>query len=150
MRKSGFAASLVIAAALSLPLMGQASAQSRGNPGCTWGCSYTGSSQDELYLRGSLTEYSLRHGGNAGGSNGGSSNYYGTVNNTYTGPNSSSGANVLNVQNMNDTATTAINSTVTTTTGQSAVGGTQTGAASSNASTAGRSSYQNSSPTASQ
>jgi hypothetical protein len=132
--------------------MGQASAQSRGNPGCTWGCSYTGSSQDELYLRGSqaLTEYSLRHGGNAGGQNGGSSNYYGTVNNTYTGPNSSSGANVLNVQNMNDTTTNATNSVVTTTTGQSAVGGTQTGAASSNSSTAGRSSYQNSSPTASQ
>lgn len=138
--------------ALALAFVGQASAQSRGNPSCAWGCKYTGSSSDEQYLRDveALTDLGIRRGptGNASGANAGTSNYYGTVNNTYTGPHSNSGSNVLNIQNMNETTTTATGgSTVTTTTTQTATGGVQSGAASANAAT-GNNATQSSSPSA--
>lgn len=134
-----------LAFALALTLLGAPAYAEPRNPSCTWGCSYQNSSATDRYIHNTeaLTDLGLRRRGagldNGSGSNAGTTNNFnGTVNNTYTGPMSSSGSSVVNIQNANDTRTdiTATGgSTVDakTTTGQTAIGGTQSGAANANA-----------------
>lgn len=120
-----------------------ASAQAGDQPNISraWASPWAPSSQSDVTLRSlqAWQDYSLRHnpGSNAGGGSV-TNNYLGTVNNTYTGPNSSTGSTVTNVQNLSEVNTTASGgSVVTTGVGQTATGGTQSGAANANAATMG-------------
>lgn len=111
------------------------------NANCVWGCAYAPPSASDQALAGNqaLIDLQLRNGIlNPGASN----VYNGTVNQTYTGPSSSSGSSVMNIDNLNSTTTNttaAKGSTVNvnTSTSQKADGSTQTGAATSNAATLG-------------
>jgi hypothetical protein len=119
-----------------------ASAQSPGNAHQAWSGVYTNPSAGDQALRNNqaLLDFQLRNGIiNPGASN----VYNGTVNQTYTGPNSSSGSNVMNIDNLNSTTTntTALGGSkvnVTTSTSQKADGSTQSGAATSNSATIGK------------
>jgi hypothetical protein len=115
------------------------------NANCSWGCAWAPSSASDQALLNNqaLLDLQLRNGIlNPGGVSESITNYNGTVNQTYTGPSSSSGANVTNIDNLNSTNVTATasggsNVGVNTSTTQKANGSTQSGAATSNAATIG-------------
>ena len=114
------------------------------NANCGWNCAWAPPSVSEQSYSNSqaLLDFQLRNGIlNPGVST--SSTYNGTVNQTYTGPNSSSGSSVMNIDNLNSTTTTTTATggskvNVTTSTGQTANGSTQSGAATSNSATIGK------------
>ena len=114
------------------------------NANCGWNCAWAPpSASDQSYSNSqALLDFQLRNGIlNPGVST--SSIYNGTVNQTYTGPNSSSGSSVMNIDNLNSTTTntTALGGSkvnVTTSTTQKADGSTQSGAATANSATIGK------------
>lgn len=146
MSKQFFAATLALMALVWAGLPAEAGQLSAN---CSWNCSWAPSSAAEQSYANNqaLLDLQLRNGiFNPGGVNNSTTNYNGTVNQTYTGPNSHSGSSVTNIDNLNATNVTATasgNSSVgvNTTTTQRANNSQQSGAATSNAATIGNGTF---------
>ena len=135
--------SALVALSLLLGLLPAQAGQLNAN--AAWNSAYAPSnpSDQALYNYQALLDLQLRNGIlNPNGVNNSTTNYNGSVSQTYTGPNSSSGSNVMNIDNLNSTIVTTNASGgskvgVNTTTSQKANNSQQSGSATSNAATQG-------------